>query len=80
MGRREALSRASVPWPETVLRIAHVKLLRGVLRGPIVLQALLLTPAGSQWQQSIKADLSDLKAMLPDILRALPSLAADSAP
>ena len=75
-----SLSRASVPWPETAFRIAKRRLLSRVLHGPVVLQALLPSPAGSEWQHLTKEDLSDLKVALPDLLRELPSPAVDPAP
>ena len=65
LDKREALSRASFPWPETTLRIARLRLLNRVLHCPPVLLALLQSPAGTERQQMAKLDLADLKNTLP---------------
>ena len=80
MGRREALSRASVPCPETAPRIARLRLLNKVLHGPAVLLALLQSAAGLEWKQMTKDDLANLNLILPRPLLELPSPADHPAP
>ena len=67
LSKREALSRAAFPWPETALRIARPRLLNRLLHGPDVLLALLQSHAGTESQQT-KDDLLDLKLTLPKSL------------
>ena len=67
MARREALARASIPWPETARTKARFRLLARILRGKEALIMLLQTPAAAQWQVTLKADLTELKAALPHL-------------
>ena len=41
---------------------------------------LLQTPAAAQWQVTLKADLTELKAALPHLLRELPDPMHDAVP
>ena len=80
MARREALARASIPWPETARTKARFRLLARILRGKEALIMLLQTPAAAQWQVTLKADLTELKAALPHLLRELPDPMHDAVP
>ena len=47
---------------------------------PVTLLALLQTAAESEWQQTMKDDLTVLRARLPKLLKALPDPNEDSVP
>ena len=71
-GRREALTKAEVVWPETAILVARFRLLPRLVKAPVTLLALLQTAAASEWQQTIRDDLTTLRAHLPKLLEALP--------
>ena len=72
--------RASSLWPETALRTARLRLLSRIMHGPVVLIALLPTPAASDWQRMLKEDIADLRATLSYQLQELPPPLLDPAP
>ena len=72
MARREAMTKAAVPWPETTIHLARLRLLPRLVKAPITLLALLQTAAADEWQQTIRNDLADLQALLPSLLASLP--------
>ena len=72
MARREAMTKAAVPWPETAIQLARLRLLPRLVKTPITLLALLQTAAADEWQQTMRNDLAALQALLPSLLASLP--------
>ena len=72
MARREAMTEAAVPWPETAIHLARLRLLPRLVKAPCTLLALLQTPAADEWQQTMRNDLAAVQALLPSLLASLP--------